>query len=153
MLNPKFLSKREYFKILEKIKQQYGIKELSLDYVFLINKEKKLYLVSKDICKIDISKLRVNSIGLYFCKLEKDGPRLTIEGSQLVGKLVTKNIIELNQNQLIKWLRGENISVTGNVEGFVIIKNKNDFYGTGKLKENTLINYLPKERRLKVINQ
>jgi len=34
----------------------------------------------------------------------------------------------------------------------VEIKNKNDFYGTGKVVENKLLNFVPKSRRLRVVN-
>jgi len=33
-------------------------------------------------------------------------------------------------------------------KGFVIVKSSNDFFGCGKIKENKMLNYVPKSRRL-----
>ena len=153
MENLVFLNKKEIGFILEKIKEQFGLSELKLDYVFLKNKENKIFIANKDLDRIDLKRLRINSIGLYFCKIEKNWIRLTVEGSQIVGKLAKTNILELNKNQLKEWITGNNVDVKGLENSCVIIKHINDYFGSGLVKENILINYFPKTRRLKVINE
>ncbi len=141
-----FLNKKEVKKLLNKIKGHYGIKELNLEYEFLVNKE-KVYIISKGIKNLDLGKLNINSFGLYFCKA--DEPRLSIEGSQLIGNFATKNIVELSDNEIEKWIHGEGIEISSDLNGFVIIRHKNDYYGCGKMKNNRLLNYVPKDRRIK----
>lgn len=153
MKNLDFLNKKEINTLLNKIKEQYGIKELNLDHIFLRNKEDKIFIISKNIKKADLNKLRINSIGLYFCKIEKNVIRLSIEGSQLIGNLANKNIISLDKKELKEWLIGNNIEINSRYQGYVIIKSENDYFGTGFIKNKLLINYLPKPRRLKVINE
>lgn len=147
-MNFRILNKKEYTNLLNRIKEQFQIKDLNLDYGFIQNKE-KIYLISKDLSKIDYKKTRFNNLGLYFCTLEKDGIRLSIEGAQLIGKNVGK-ILELNEKETKRLFLGEDIE---NKEGFgyVIIKNKKDILGCGKLKDNKLLNYTPKERRGSII--
>ena len=113
-----------------------------------MNREGKIFLISRDINKIDLSKLRINELGLYVARLDKE-LRLTIEGSQLFGKYVTKNVYEIGKEKVFSWLNGNDITCDKEFDGFVIIKNKDDFLGTGKYKEGKILNYIPKERRIK----
>ena len=45
-------------------------------------------------------------------------------------------------------MKGEDLNIEGDYSGFVIIKNKNDFLGTGKYKDGIILNYVGKERRV-----
>jgi len=145
----KILNSKETKEILKLIEEQWGAK-LKLDQAFLKNNKNRVFIVNKDISKIDYSKLRINSTGLYFCEIDKIGIRLSIEGSQIVGPKATKNIVEINNDQVKKWFKGEDLEVKGNYSGFIIIKRNNDFLGSGKIKENTILNFVPKIRRLNV---
>ncbi len=140
----KFLNKKEIKSILNKIKDRYGIKNLDLDYVFLKSKKGKVFIISKDVIRIDITKLKIDTIGMYFCKVEDDGIRLSIEGSQLIGKYARKNILKLNEKELEMWLSGEELDREG--DGYYLIKGK-DFVGSGKIVNRKLYNYVPKYRR------
>ena len=142
----KILNNKEIKEILSLIEKQWGEK-LKPDYAFLQNQKNRVFIINKDISKIDTSKLRINSIGMYFCET-RNGIRLSIEGSQIVGPKATKNILEINENQTKQWLKGEDVEVEGKYDGFVILKNKNYFLGCGKFKEGKILNYVGKERRI-----
>ncbi|MBU0930178.1 MAG: hypothetical protein KJ623_03855 [Nanoarchaeota archaeon] len=146
-MNLRVLNKKESLEIINRIIKQFDIKNLGLDYAFFQN-EDKIFLISKDLRKVDFQKLRINNLGLYFCTLAKNGIRLTIEGTQLIGDKANKNIIDIKENELVYWFNGENL-VRKDIDGFVIIKYKNDFLGCGYGKEGIIINYIPKERRVK----
>ena len=146
MQNLKILNNKEIKEILSLIEKQWGEK-LKPDYAFLQNQKNRVFIINKDISKIDTSKLRINSIGMYFCET-RNGIRLSIEGSQIVGPKATKNILEINENQTKQWLKGEDVEVEGKYDGFVILKNKNYFLGCGKFKEGKILNYVGKERRI-----
>ncbi|MBI4140217.1 hypothetical protein HY485_00100, partial [Candidatus Woesearchaeota archaeon] len=98
--------------------------------------------------QIDFSKLRINSIGLYFAEFRNNELRLSIEGSQIIGPKATKNVVELNNDELKQWLRGEDLEKECDENGFVIIKHGNDYLGCGKIKEGKVLNFVPKARRL-----
>lgn len=148
----KILNKKQVKDILEKIKLQYGIKTLKLDYVFFINNEKKIYIINKDLAKINYSKLRINSFGLYFAALDSNNNvRLTVEGSQIIGKKATKNTLEIDSKDLKLWVKGNDLTINNNLKGFILIKYKNDFYGTGLASKDLIRSYLPKSRRIEPI--
>jgi NOL1/NOP2/fmu family ribosome biogenesis protein len=150
MINLKILNKKSIKEILKIIKEQWDA-ELDLrEKAVLMNKENDIFIINKSISQIDLSKIRANSIGLYVAQKMVDGIRLSIEGSQLVGPLSRKNIFEVDDEQAKKWLKGEDIEINKNFGGFLIIKHKEDFLGCGKVKENKILNYVPKNRRLKV---
>ena len=94
----KFLNSKETKEILKLIEEQWGAK-LKLDYTLVKNNKSRVFIVNKDISKIDFSKLRINSIGMYFCDIENE-IRLSIEGSQVIGPKATKNIAEINESQI-----------------------------------------------------
>ena len=143
----KILNSREIKEILGQIESQWKAK-LKLGYAFLRNNKNRIFIINKDISKIDLLKLRINSIGMYFCEADKIGIRLSIEGSQIVGPKAAKNIVEINEEQAKKWLKGEDLEIKGDYSGFIILKNNGDFLGTGRFREGKILNYIGKERRI-----
>ena len=147
----KILNSKEIKEIYGLIEKQWGAK-LKLDYGFLKNNKNRIFVVNKDISKIDFSKLRLNSVGMYFCEIDSRGIRLSIEGSQIVGPKAVKNIVELDEEETKKWLKGEDLEKEcKDCSGFVILKNKNDFLGNGKYANGKILNYVGKTRRISAI--
>ena len=148
----KILNSKEIKEILKLIENQWNAK-LKLNYAFLKNNKNRIFIVNKDISKIELEKLRINSIGMYFCETRNDKIRLSIEGSQIVGPKAMKNIVEINSLQVKQWMKGEDLEIEnkGDYNGFVIIKHNNDFLGTGKYKDGKVLNYVGKSRRVSII--
>jgi len=89
--------------------------------------------------------------GVYFGRVESDGIRLSIEGSFLVGPKATKNVVELDDERAKRYLAGESVEIENKeLHGWVIVKWRSYYLGSAKAKEGRLINYVPKERRLKL---
>ena len=146
MQNLKILNSKEIKKILDIIMKQFGA-NFKKDYVFLMSEKNKAYIVNRDIEKIDLSKLRVNSYGLYFGELRDNEFRLSVEGSQIIGKIATKGIVELNEKEMKEWFNGTDLDVK-HERGFVILKHETDFIGCGKSLGDKILNYMPKIRRV-----
>jgi len=140
------LNSKEKKNLSKLIKKQFGC-DFIFDYEVFINTKNKIFILNKDVSKIDLDELRINSLGLYFGELNRSELRLSIEGSQLIGTLAKKNVLTLNFEEARKWMKGEDFSVDSNLEGFVIVKNKDDFLGCGRIVNKKLLNYVPKERR------
>ncbi|MDP7179879.1 MAG: hypothetical protein QF824_01250 [Candidatus Woesearchaeota archaeon] len=151
MQNIKILNKKEIKQILSLVEQQWG-PNIDLDYVFLQNTKNKIYIVNKDISKLNLDNLRINSLGLYFAELNHNQLRLSFEGAQIIGPTSKKNVLELDDNELKQWLKGEDLDKETKLKGYQIIKNKEDFYGCGKVINNKLLNHVPKIRRISAIN-
>jgi len=147
-LELKILNRKKIKEILALIKKQWGA-DFKTELVFLMNTQDKIFLVNKKIFDLELEKLKINSIGLYFGELKNNELRLSIEGSQLIGKNAKQNLIKINEKQAMQWLKGQDIDIKGNYTGFVILKHKNDFLGTGKYKHGKVLNFVPKARRFK----
>lgn len=144
------LNKKQVKELLENIRQQYGVKKLDLDYIFFKSPEGNIFLLSNDFKDFKYENLNINSLGLYFASVKGKNIRLSIEGGQMIGNNANKNVLELNDDEIRDWLRGDDLD-TREKDGYFIIKNKADFYGCGKISNGKLMNYVPKERRMESI--
>ncbi len=149
MQNLRVLERKDKKKFLELLKKQFGFED-KLDYTFLTNNKNKIFIVNKELANIDLEKIRLNSAGLYIAEFRNNEVRLSIEGSQLIGPKSNKNIIELDKKQAREWLKGKDIEQVTEAKGFTILKHNKDYLGSGRVKENTILNFVPKTRRLNV---
>ncbi|RLE37580.1 hypothetical protein DRJ17_06270 [Candidatus Woesearchaeota archaeon] len=140
------LNTKEKKKVLELLEQRFGFDD-KLGYTFL-QSAAKIYLANRELFDFDIESLRINNLGVYFCEIIGQDVRLSVEGSQLIGPKAKKNVVELNSDEFNAWLKGMNINVDVDYDGFVIVKHGNDYAGCGRVKNNELKNYLPKTRRI-----
>jgi NOL1/NOP2/fmu family ribosome biogenesis protein len=147
MHNNKFLNKKQAREIIGLLKKQWDC-EIELDYVFMLSDKDKAYIVNRDIERIDLSKLRINSLGMYLGEIKHNEIRLTIEGAQLIGPHAKKNIVELDDKEARLWLKGYDIDKEASAQGFVILKHNSDFLGTGRYKDGKISNFVPKTRRI-----
>jgi NOL1/NOP2/fmu family ribosome biogenesis protein len=151
MVPIKFLNKQEKEKLIKQLNEQFGIREVD-GQLAKFGKERIVLFsgdaIEKEIIMID-ELARIEGVGLYIAKEQPDGIRLSIEGSQLIGKQATKNVFEMNEKQAEQWMLGQEILTPLRERGFTIMKFKDDFLGTGKASEGRITNFVPKARRLK----
>ena len=147
MANLKILNSKQIKLIKQIVKKQFDC-DYAFDYMVMQNPEQKIYLMNKEYKTIDDSKLKINSLGMYFAQIQNGELRLSIEGSQILGPLAKKNVIEINSGLLKLWIRGHDIEVDNPENGFFIVKHKNDYIGSGKLKQGVLLNFISKIRRI-----
>ena len=144
----KILNTRDIKAIINSLTSQFSFSG-KLDHAFLKNKD-DIFLISRNLANIDTSKLNINNLGLYFGRIEHGQIRLSIEGSQLIGNNSGKNILTLDDDKAARWIAGENIEIDNSLKGYMLIRHKKDFLGCGYVKNGILLNYIPKERRLKI---
>ena len=137
--------------IVSVLQDQFGISSLG-DSILIKSSKEKLWLTNRDVLDVDFSKMRVETIGFYFGKIEKQGIRLSIEGSQIVGEKATKNIIDIDEKQLFMWLRGFDLGIRCESD-YVLLRCGNDFVGCGKRKTDGILNFIPKDRRIKSLRK
>ena len=158
--NLKILNSRETKHILERLSEQYGYDydKTTQEYVFLMNKDNRIYIISRKVELLPYDEMKIDSIGMYLGELYKESVRLSIEGCQMIGPTSTKKIIELDKDQMIDWIKGGDIEHEDTGKEFIIIKHvdsdtgKTDYLGCGKYKDGKIINYVSKSRRLVVVN-
>ena len=150
-MNFQILNKKEKEKIIEKLGEQFGISEIP--YMLIQTGKEKLRISSINLSLDEIKKLsqivNIEIIGLYFATIVNDEIRLSIDATHIFKQQITKNIVEITDKEKDEWLRGQDLQRKNIERGFAIIKYKDDFLGTGKLSQDKIGNFVPKERRIK----
>jgi NOL1/NOP2/fmu family ribosome biogenesis protein len=149
----KILNSKEVRNIHELLEEQFGYKG-KLELVFMLSEKKqRIYLFTRDLAKMDISRLRVDSMGLYFATIFEGKLRLTIDGSQLIGPDCSKGVIDVAKKEMQAWLMGEKLLLSQleqqpaeAPEGFVILRFGEHYLGCGKIGGDLILNYIPKTR-------
>jgi NOL1/NOP2/fmu family ribosome biogenesis protein len=155
------LNTREKQKIIGNLKELYGFSG-QIEGALMMNNQQKIFLITPDIAKISRDQdkeLRLDAAGLYIGKAEVSGIRLSIEGSQLIGPHASKHVLEIDEQHLEPWVKGEDFEVsaeeknkTNDEEGFFIIKLGKDYLGCASIKNGRVKSFVSKERRLKNLN-
>lgn len=154
----KILTLAEKNEIERKLNEQFGIKKLN--GLIVRRGKERLFLFTGNFSEEEIKILEesviIERVGIYFAKIVEDNGiekiRLSIEGSQMLANQITKNLFELDEKQTESWMKGQQLDISAIDKGFLIMKNKGDFMGTGKASENKIGNFIPKNRRLKSQN-
>ena len=150
----KILNPREKAEIEKQLEKQFGIKQIP--GMIVQRGEERLFLFSGSFSEKDIEKLEtcafIERMGVYFAKIIGNDIRLSIEGSQILKKQITKNIFELNSKEAEEWMMGRELPIKTGKHGFLIMEHDSDFLGTGKASEEKIGNFIPKNRRLKERN-
>lgn len=149
-MNIHYIKTPQKRRIIEKLNQQFGIEELP--FLLIESGKEKIRAFSGHLSKEEISKIsdivNIEVLGLYLLKEENEEFRLSLDASLLLSNQLTKNIIEIDDEQYQLWIRGHNLSIKKPRDVYVIKYNE-DFIGCGKSNEEIIFNYVPKDRRLK----
>ncbi len=146
------LRKAEKERVVEPLQERFGIE--NVPYLLFKTGKEKVRGFSGHLSREELQALFdcvvVEIIGLYLFKEDKhDELRMSLDATHLLKKDIQKNILEITDEQALKWLKGEDLSVEASLFGFYVVINKNDFLGCGKASQGRLINFIPKERRLR----
>lgn len=149
----KVMDKGEAEKLERIIEDNYGARIGLKEFFLLESFEDKIWLASKEISSFDTSRLTVNSIGLNFGKIKRNGKiNLTIEGAQIVGKVANKNLVLLGPEEARRFMQGSDVKPEEKINcephNFCIVKSGEDVLGSGLMTEEGIKNLLPKSRRI-----
>jgi len=155
----KFIFKKEKQEIIKKL-NYYGISEVP--YLLVELGKEKIRGYSGSLSIEELNKLNketgIEIIGLYLFHNYPSDIRISFDAVHALKPQITKNILEINDEQTKEFLEGKDIILSNQdkeklkneTRGFKIIKYKEDIIGTGKLtQEGRIVNYMPKERRLR----
>ena len=144
-----FIKSNQKRDIVRELNEQFGINEIP--YLLIQAGREKMKAFSGSLSKEEIMEIsraiRVEFIGLYLLKKEQDY-RLSFDATQILSNQLTKNIVDINEEQYNLWIRGYDLDIE-TPTGTVIIRFNDDFFGCGKSSGSKIYNYVPKERRLK----
>ncbi len=147
----KKMSESEKMELKRIIEKNYGAKIDFSNYDCYINKKNEIYISSRGLSENVVKKS--SYIGLYLGKLKRNEKiQFSVEGSQLVGKFATKNIAILDEENIYRFIEGLDCKwvslINCEKSNFVLIKNENDFFGCGILRDDKIESLVPKARRI-----
>ncbi|RDD52229.1 hypothetical protein BA065_02825 [Nanoarchaeota archaeon NZ13-N] len=148
----RILNKKELDRIMKILKDYYKMREIPLnlkDFIFVINKDNKIFIFRKEVQNF-LKKVKVDpsNNGLYILKIEDDGIRFSIEGSQIFGPYAEGKVIEVDLEEVFRSSESERRVELSLEEGFYIAKRGNDFGGSVKIKKNKMKDFIPKDRKI-----
>ena len=148
----KILSINEKKKIEKFLKKRFGINKIQ--GLLVKRGEERLFLFQGNLNPKQISELEdkipLERVGIYFAKIVRDEPKLSIEGVQILKDQIKENIFEINKEQAEQWMTGQELNIKTGIKGFIIMKYKDDLLGCGNASEEKITNFIPKSRRLKI---
>ena len=146
----KIFNSKEVKKLNETMVKEYGV-SLKGNYAFLLNEKDRLFVVHKDISKINLDNLRIDKIGLNLGEYKNDQIRLSKEGTAFFMENSDgepNNIVDLSKEEttlyfegldLVKDLKGEDRTI--------ILRYGNDVLGCARYKEGKILNFMQKMYR------
>ena len=151
------LNTREIKRIKKRIIDQFNYFPEG-DYAFLKNSKEKLFIVNKDISRIQLNNLRIDRLGLYFAELKINQVRLSKEGAQLLvreavkNKQSLKNTLTLTKEEIKQYFKGEDLEKDMGIDNrFVLLLYGKNCLGCAKYKDKRILNFLPKIHRREVV--
>ncbi len=170
-MNAHFLTSSEKNKLLAELEHQFGI--TSLPPVLLETGKEKVRAFSGSLSAEELLSLsrsvNIEIIGLYVARKEHDVKnldfpvlehdresrpqdsrrlRLSFDATQVFSSQLSKNIVDITEEQRVQWIRGQDLEIKAQ-KGTLVIRCDQDFLGCGKSTGDKIINHVPKERRLK----
>ena len=93
------------------------------------------------------------SSGLCIFRYDKT-PKPTTNFLQLFSANITKNVLDVNEEDLIKYCKGNDLQIYSKFDeiepGFIAIRYNNNIIGCAHWNKITVKNQLPKSRRCKI---
>ena len=142
---PKSINRSGKNKIIKNLKQ-FGID--NLPYI-LTKKHNEVFAFSGSLNEKKLKKLEplnIRQIGAKILSREGSKYRLTLDSLTILKP--TKKIIEISDKKAKRWLEGKEINIGKDIQGFVILKNKGELIGCGKVTNQKVTNFIPKGRRI-----
>jgi len=142
------MKRREVESLLGHLNERFGFPEnIFQDYAFFLSKD-RIFIVSKDLPVLE--NIKIVTQGFLFARADKTTKPST-NMIQLFGKYATKNIVELEKDEVQILISGEDIEKQTSCEdGYVILKYKNYNLGCGLLKDGKLKGLIPKGKRMAI---
>lgn len=145
------LKRAEKERIIEKLNAQFGIEKLN--YLLIRQGREKIRAFSGSLAREELEKLgeniNIEIVGIYLCKEEGGEYRLSHDAPSILHNQITKNILELTEEQAKEWLKGRDLEIKSEIHGFVILKYNEFLIGCGKSGGERITNFVPKERRVR----
>jgi len=124
-MNTHFIKTPEKRHIVEKLNDNYGISDLP--YLLIESGKEKIRAFSGSLSKDEIIELgkicKIEIVGCYLMKNENNELRLSFDAPLILKEQISKNVVDINDEQFKLWIRGHDIEFKEEVtKGNVVIR-------------------------------
>jgi hypothetical protein len=134
--------KKTIFKLF---KEKYGLeKEVFKKQSLYIGTKNRVYLGPKNILPIP----RTSNNGILI--LRDNFLKPTTNFFQIFGNKITESFLEITKEQAIAYMKGDDLEIESELDGYILIKYKDYPLGCGFIRENKIKNQIPKSKRLEI---
>lgn len=145
-----FFDTKRRKKLSEELNELFGIKDVP-KILFETGRE-KIRGFSGDLTIDELYVLdrltNIEFMGLYLFRKDMSMLRLGFDGAILLKDQIVKNVVELTNEQVERWMTGHNLDIVLE-RGMWVVKHGEDVFGCGFSDGKHLINFVPKERRIR----
>jgi len=146
------LRKREENKIKEMLLENYGF-SIPSDWRLYYLGADRVWVLKDEFFEFPLEKLNVEVMGFYLCYFDFKILRLSFNGSQIVGKSATKNVLDISVKEAEELIRGFDIDKVTNMEAeYLILRTPVGIIGVGKNHKTKILCQINKNRRIRNIN-
>jgi NOL1/NOP2/fmu family ribosome biogenesis protein len=126
----KILNDSEKKILQELLYQQHGVKEAFEEFILVMGGDSKIRATTLETIEVARKLRKVLQIGLYVAKYRrnKNDVFLSIEGSQLLNNQISKNVVELSEEECREWMRGAPIPLSINTDSRYIVGKIDKIY-------------------------
>jgi NOL1/NOP2/fmu family ribosome biogenesis protein len=148
-MNLRFIKSSEKARLLEQLREQFGIEELQ--FLLIETGKEKVRGYTGHLSKDELAQLgqliNIEIIGIYLLKQERE-LRLSFDATQLLSEQINLRVVDLTEEQTKQWMKGQDIALKA-LPGIYVVRFQRDCLGCGRSNGETLFNYVPKDRRVK----
>lgn len=147
----RLLSQEELENVNNYLVKAFSIEDVKGIFLSTGTQKIRYYSGSTSLDKIkDLNKtINIQGIGLYTLATYKERVRIANDGVHLFKDKIKKNIIDFDENQIKKWMHGDDFDMKF-PKGHYIIMHDGDIISSAVSKGDILVNFVPKERRIKI---
>ncbi|MEK6836479.1 MAG: hypothetical protein AABX94_02320, partial [Nanoarchaeota archaeon] len=145
-----FYNSKQRKELLERLNKQFGV--TSVPKILFETGKERIRGFSGDLTIDELYALEglanIEFIGLYLFKQDMEFIRLGFDGALFFKEQFSKNVVNLTDEQVDGWMNGHNLDVVLE-KGMYIVRHGSDVFGCGFSDGKGLINFVPRERRIR----
>ncbi|MEM4718493.1 MAG: hypothetical protein QW330_00330 [Nitrososphaerota archaeon] len=128
-------AERKY--LVRRLMDQHGVEDAFEGLILIRSGQGRIRAATKEAYEVACRLRKVQQVGLYVAKIVKGDVVLSIEGSQLLGSAITRNAVELSEEEAEEWMKAAPIQKSGRFEGRYVVARCGDFYlGSGRVSRD-----------------
>jgi len=133
-------------KVFQELTRRFGFPEDLFDDWELVEHEDDVFITTPE--AYDFDRLKIVRKGIRLARVFAHGIKPTTNAVQVFGRHATRNVVDLDSQQVHRFVQGEELQLEVPVEpGFLVVRHDGFAVGVGLYKQGVLKSQVPHSRR------